>query len=104
MSEARMAAVNLEELTKVVVLAEPFQLTVDPLTKPVPVTVSVNAGPPGAAASGLRGFKKGTELVAAATAGITNATASKETHAAHRWIRRFIIAPLWDLESSHLQR
>ena len=55
MSEASMAAVNCELLTNVVARGLPFQLTTEPLTNPVPFTVSVNPGPPGAAAAGVRG-------------------------------------------------
>jgi hypothetical protein len=42
----------------------PFQFTTDLETKPVPFTVSVNAGPPGATASGTSGWLiRGTGLV-----------------------------------------
>jgi len=63
MSEAGIAAVNFELFTKVVVLELPFQSTVEPEMKPVPVTVKVKAAPPGTAASGCRGFKYGTGLL-----------------------------------------
>jgi hypothetical protein len=56
MSEARMLAVNCELLTKVVARSLPFQFTTDPDTKPVPFTVSVNPAPPGAIASGTKGW------------------------------------------------
>ena len=56
MSEARMLAVNCELFTKVVARALPFQFTTDPDTKPVPFTVSGNAAPPGATASGTSGW------------------------------------------------
>jgi hypothetical protein len=56
MSEARMLAVNWEPLTKVVARALPFQFTTDPETNPVPFTVKVNLDPPGAVASGTRGW------------------------------------------------
>jgi hypothetical protein len=56
MSEERMLAVNCELLTNVVVRALPFQFTTDRDTKPVPFTVSVNPAPPGATASGTRGW------------------------------------------------
>jgi hypothetical protein len=56
MSEARILAVNCELFTKVVARALPFQFTTDPVTKPVPFTVSVNPAPPGATASGTRGW------------------------------------------------
>src|SRR5438874_1040926 len=45
-SAAAMAAVSCVALTKVVVRAVPFQRTVEPLTKLVPVTVSVRAALP----------------------------------------------------------
>src|SRR5579863_4896106 len=64
MSEARMLAVILSELSNVVVRAEPFQLTTDPATKPAPFTVSVNPAPPGAAALGESGWlTSGTGLL-----------------------------------------
>jgi hypothetical protein len=56
MSEERMLAVNCELLTNLVVRALPFQFTTDLDTKPVPFTVSVNPAPPGATASGTRGW------------------------------------------------
>jgi hypothetical protein len=49
MFEAGTVAVNLEALTKVVSSGVLFQLMTAPETKPVPFTVRVNAGPPGAA-------------------------------------------------------
>jgi hypothetical protein len=67
-SEAGIAAVSFEPVTKVVVREEPFQLTVDPATNPVPVTVKVNAGPPGAMAAGTIGSNDGTGFWAADTA------------------------------------
>jgi len=57
MSDASIAAVNFEELTNVVVRAPPFQSKLDPETKPVPVTVIVKAGPPGAADAGTIGSR-----------------------------------------------
>ena len=46
-------------------LSLPFHITVDPYPNPVPLTVSVKAGPPGAAASGLKGWlTKGIAFVA----------------------------------------
>src|SRR6266581_1487866 len=56
MSEARMLAVNCEVETNVVARAPPFQFTEAPETNPVPFTVRVNPGPPGAVASGTRGW------------------------------------------------
>ena len=55
MSEARMLAVNSEPLTKVVARGLPFQFTSAPETNPVPFTVRVNPGPPGAVAAGTSG-------------------------------------------------
>jgi hypothetical protein len=54
-SPAVIAAVRCEPLTKVVVRGLPFQFTTEPEAKPVPSTVRVKAGPPGAMASGTRG-------------------------------------------------
>ena len=60
-SDAEIAAVNCELLTKVVVLGLPFQFTTDPETKPVPFTVSVNAALPGTTVVGTNGwFTNGT--------------------------------------------
>lgn len=55
MSVAGTAAVNWELLTKVVVRIVPLQLTADAETNPVPFTVSVKAGPPGAVVVGTNG-------------------------------------------------
>lgn len=46
MSLARMAAVSLVTLTKVVVRAMPLKLTTELLMKPVPLTVKVKAAEP----------------------------------------------------------
>jgi hypothetical protein len=53
MSEAGTVAVSFVEETNVVTRELPFQLTVDPETKLVPFTVSVNCGPPAAVQFGL---------------------------------------------------
>src|SRR5439155_3631429 len=53
-SAAAMAAVSCVALTNVVVRVAPFHLTVLPLTKPVPVTVSVKAALPAAVLIGDR--------------------------------------------------
>src|SRR5271155_1575227 len=55
MFEDGTLAVNSELVTKVVVNGVPFQLIVDPLTNPVPFTVSVKPDPPGATADGTSG-------------------------------------------------
>jgi len=52
MSVLGMAAVTWALLTNVVVRGAPFQRTVEPETKPLPLTVSVNAGPPAVALFG----------------------------------------------------
>src|SRR5579863_10027363 len=52
MSVARMAAVSFVELTNVVTRGLPIQSTVEPLTKFVPFTVSVNAPEPALAVVG----------------------------------------------------
>ena len=60
-SLARIVAVNCEPLTKVVALALPFQFTTELVTKPVPFTVSVKPGVPGATDAGIKGwFTNGT--------------------------------------------
>ena len=51
---AGTVAANCVELKKAVVSALPFHCTVELETKPFPFTMSVKAGPPGEAASGLR--------------------------------------------------
>jgi hypothetical protein len=66
MSEAGTLAVNCEWLTKVVASELSFQFTTAPETKPVPFTVRVNPFPPGAVASGARGWLiRGTGFSAA---------------------------------------
>jgi hypothetical protein len=55
MSDARIDAVNLLVLMKLVVRELPFQFIMAPGTKPVPFTASVKAGPPGVAAVGTGG-------------------------------------------------
>src|ERR1700733_57874 len=66
MSEAGTLAVNCESLTRVVASELWFQFTTAPETKPVPCTASVNPAPPGAVASGTRGWlMRGTAFSAA---------------------------------------
>jgi hypothetical protein len=55
MSDARMVAVSLALLIKVVARGLPFQFTTDPATNPAPLIVRVRPGPPGAVASGTSG-------------------------------------------------
>ena len=52
-SAAVIAAVNLVEETKVVLRLVPFQFTLEPATKPEPLTVSVKAAPPAVPVVGL---------------------------------------------------
>ena len=54
MSAAGMLAVSRVSLTCVVVRSLPFQRTTEPLTKFMPLTVRVNAGPLAIALAGLR--------------------------------------------------
>src|SRR6266850_1178224 len=61
-SVAGIAAVSWVALANVVVRAAPFHCTVLPLTKPVPVTVSVNAAPLISALLGLRPVSVGAGL------------------------------------------
>ena len=56
---------SLVALTNVVVRAVPFHRTTEPETKPSPLTVSVNAGPPTAALFGDSDVSVGTLAVAA---------------------------------------
>ena len=58
-SAAVIAAVKVLELTNVVVRLLPFHFTTAPLTKPKPVTVSVNAGSPTSAVNGVRPMMAG---------------------------------------------
>ena len=51
-SAAMIAAVTWVALTNVVVLAFPLNFTCEAATKPVPLTVSVNAAPPAVALAG----------------------------------------------------
>jgi hypothetical protein len=55
-SEAGTFAKSLLEVTKVVASGAPFQFTTEVETNPVPFTVSVRPGEPGAAASGTSGW------------------------------------------------
>ena len=55
-SRAEMVAVSWLPLTKIVGRGLPFHLTTEPGTKPVPFTVSVKSGPPGATAVGTSGW------------------------------------------------
>jgi hypothetical protein len=64
MSAAVIVAVNWVGETYVVVRPDPFQFTVEPETKPLPFTVSVNPAPPAVAEAGLRPVVAGTGLLA----------------------------------------
>src|SRR5206468_2779116 len=61
-SAAEMAAANWVLLTNVVVRAAPFQRTVEAGTKPLPVTVNVNAAPPTVALLGASVVSTGVGL------------------------------------------
>ncbi len=63
MSAAVIAAVNWVEETNVVVRFDPFQRTLEPATKLLPLTVSVNASPPAFAVAGIRLVVVGTRLL-----------------------------------------
>jgi hypothetical protein len=58
-SAAVIAALKVVELTKVVVRLLPFHFTTAPVTKPEPLTVSVKAGSPATAVSGVRSIRAG---------------------------------------------
>ncbi len=60
MSAAVIAAFICVALTNVVVRFDPFHLTTEPLTNPVPFTVSVNAAPPAVALAGDSKLTVGT--------------------------------------------
>jgi hypothetical protein len=63
MLAAGMLAVSWELLTKVVVRFEPFHLTIELDTKPVPLTVKLRAGPPAGVEPGMRLFSIGSGIV-----------------------------------------
>jgi len=63
MREAGTVAVSCVEETNVVVSAVPFQFTVAPETKFVPMTVKVNCGPPAVAQAGLSELMVGLALM-----------------------------------------
>jgi hypothetical protein len=62
--DAGTVAVSCVEETNVVASDEPFQFTVAPVTKFVPVTVNVNCGPPGATHVGSIELIVGAALMA----------------------------------------
>jgi hypothetical protein len=74
MSAAVIAAVNWVEETYVVVRFDPFHCTTEPLTKPLPFTVSVNPVPPAVVEDGLRPVVVGVRL-------FVTGTISKASHA-----------------------
>jgi hypothetical protein len=57
------AALNCDDETNVVLIAEPFHCTLSPLTKFVPFTVSVNPAPPATAVPGEMPDMDGTAVV-----------------------------------------
>src|SRR5919108_450447 len=59
MSAAAMLAVSCVPLMNVVGRGAPFQVTVEPLAKPLPVTVSVKSGPPAVRLGGVRAVIRG---------------------------------------------
>lgn len=61
-SAVGIAALNCMEETKVVTRSAPFHFTVEVLTKLLPLTVSVNSLPPGAAEEGLKELMAGDGL------------------------------------------
>src|SRR5207245_1876844 len=63
MRAAGTVAVTCVAETKVVASAVPLHLTVEPDTKLVPLTVSVNCGPPAAVQVGLSELMVGTALI-----------------------------------------
>ena len=63
MSEAPMVACSTVAETKVVGRALPFQPTVEPVTKPEPLTVSAKLGPPAVALLGAREATAGAGVV-----------------------------------------
>jgi hypothetical protein len=66
-SAAAIAAVNRVAFTNVVGRGEPFQRTTDDETKPEPLTVSVNAGPPATTPTGDSEEIAGTGFTDAST-------------------------------------
>src|SRR5207237_728186 len=71
MSPAAMAAVSCVADTCVVARAAPFQRTTELGTRFVPVTVSVNAGPPATAEDGLSPVAVGTGLLPPVTVNVS---------------------------------
>ena len=63
MRDAGTVAVNCVEETNVVLSGVPFQFTVAPLTKLVPLTVKVNCGPPAVVQVGLSELMVGLALM-----------------------------------------
>ena len=63
MSEAGTVAVSCVAEINVVVSGLPFQFTVEPETKLVPFTVSINCGPPAVAQVGLSELTDGAGLI-----------------------------------------
>jgi hypothetical protein len=84
-SDAGMAAVTLDALTKVVGRGLPFQFTTEPDTNPVPFTVKVNPAPPGSTASGTRGWLiAGTGFAATATPVLASESTTRHPTTKHK--------------------
>jgi hypothetical protein len=83
MSVVRIVAVSCVGETNVVARTAPFQFTVEVLTKLLPLTLSVAAGPPAVAPDGLMLPRTGTRLstVVVAVALLLPAAASHEEEA-----------------------
>ncbi len=63
MSDGPTAACSCVELTNVVVRFDPFQRTIEDAVNPLPLTESVNAGPPATACVGAIVLINGTGLI-----------------------------------------
>jgi hypothetical protein len=63
-SLAGICALSWVLLTKFVVRFAPFHCAIAPLTKPAPVTVSVNAEPPPLTRSGIQAAERGQRIFA----------------------------------------
>ena len=83
-----MSAFSCELLTKAVGRGAPFHRTLAPGTNPVPRTVSVNPGPPGATLAGIGGWLiSGMGFCAAKTWGSMNSATRRQRLVACRLVR-----------------